>query len=109
MYGVFLRNDVNNNPEERRKALEKILGFINTKDVFPIQEDYDKVFTEDEQKQLIRDLGEKDAMKQLGIVHPSAIFSIVALRELRERRGEEVYIAQPELFHWNNSTLFENP
>lgn len=97
--------------EEKKRALETILAFINTKDIFPLQDDYDRHFTGEEQKQLIKDLGEKGSMKRLGIVHPSAIFNIAALRELRERRGETVYIAKPNVISWDdtNPTLFENP
>lgn len=95
----------------RTEAMGKILAFIRTKSVFPEQIDYDRRFSKEEQDQLIEDLGQTASMRGLGIVHPSAVFNIEALRVIREENGEPAYIVEPGVVSWDttNSMLFENP
>ena len=97
--------------KKEREALEKILNFVKTKSVFPLQDEYDRYFSRKEQNQILEDLGKKLSMKMLGITHPSAVFNIAVLRELRERKGETIMIANPGVVTWEdaNPTLFENP
>ena len=97
--------------KKKREALERILKFVKAYSVFPLQDDYDRYFSRKEQNQMLEDLGEKFSMEMLGIMHPSAVFNITALRELRERRGETALIVDPGSLSWDdtNPTLSDNP
>ena len=106
-----IRTDKEVKGKKKREALERILKFVKAYSAFPLQDDYDRYFSRKEQNQMLEDLGEKFSMEMLGIMHPSAVFNITALRELRERRGEAALIVDPGSITWNdtNPTLFDNP
>ena len=89
-----------------KKAMDKLLDFISQRDVYPIQEDYDEYFTEEEQYQLLEDLGAK---KDLGLFRADnprkaifAIFNIEALRHQRRLDHKPEYITEVEGTSWNH-------
>lgn len=93
----------------KEEALEKVLEFINNMEVYPLQEDYDRHFGEDEIDEIVEALGVKGSMKKTK-VRPFAAINIAVLRFIREKEGRIINIAGPEAVIWDetNSNLFEN-
>ena len=94
--------------EAKRKyaeAMDKLLGFLKKRDIYPYQEDYDRYFTEEEQYQLLEDLGIKKDLDLFRTENPRiAIFAILNIEALRFQRrldGENPYITGVEGTSWN--------
>jgi len=89
----------------RKAAMEKLLKFVNSRDVFPYQEDYDREFTESEQYQLLKDLGAEDDLRLFRADNPRlaifAILNIEALRHMRRQKGEPEFITINERLSWH--------
>jgi len=96
----------------RKAAMEKLLEFVNSRDVFPYQEDYDREFTESEQYQLLEDLGVEDDLKLFRADNPRlaifAILNIEALRHTRRQKGEPEFITMNEGLSWHQDNLALN-
>lgn len=89
----------------RKEAMDKLLKFVNSRDVFPYQEDYDREFTESEQYQLLKDLGAEDDLRLFKADNPRlaifAILNIEALRHMRGQKGEPEFITMNEGLSWH--------
>ncbi|MBR3270269.1 hypothetical protein IKG07_03435 [Candidatus Saccharibacteria bacterium] len=89
----------------RKEAMAKLMKFINTRSIFPLQEDYDEHFTEAEQYQLLDDLGLRDDLKLFRTENPRkaiyAILNIAAVREKRRLEGKDPCIVSPIRTPWS--------
>ena len=94
----------------RKAAMEKLLEFVNSRDVFPYQEDYDREFTESEQYQLLKDLGAEDDLRLFKADNPRlaifAILNIEALRYMRRQKGEPEFITINKGLFWHQDNGF---
>lgn len=91
---------------KKAQALEKILNFVSSTEIFPIQEDYDRYFSDAEQDSLLEDLNLKRDLRLFRTDNPKkarfAIFNITALREIRRREGKPAYITTIENSSWEH-------
>lgn len=97
---------------KRQEAMDRLLKFINSRDVFPYQEDYDREFTEEEQYQLLKDLGAEDDLRLFKADNPRlaifAILNIEALNYMRGQKGEPESIRNEGLsWHRDNELAFQ--
>lgn len=90
---------------KRQEAMDRLLKFINSRDVFPYQEDYDREFTEQEQYQLLKDLGVEGHLELFRQDNPRlaifAILNIEALNYMRGQKGEPESITRNEGLSWH--------
>jgi len=72
----------------REQAMEKLLKFVDSRNVFPYQGDYDREFTEPEQYQLLRDLGVEKDLELFKAENPRlAIYAILNIEAVRYKRS----------------------
>ena len=97
----------------REIAMERLLKFIDSRNTFPYQGDYDREFTEAEQYQLLRDLGVEKDLELFKTENPRlAIYAILNIEALRYRRGpsdepdEYAKNARNAAWHQRNDNIF---